>query len=112
MATSKRHAMPVRDNAANTGYRWRDRDPILDLVNSLIEESNMSRLQIAVKCGVSISTLRNWDIGKTKRPQAVTVKFVLEAMGYSLAVQRNRDRSTILVPMNPRTGRPVAPRFT
>lgn len=97
------------DTKANTGYRWRDKDPILDLVNHLIDESHMSLQGISNKCGVSYSTLRNWQVGKTKKPQAVTVKFVLEAIGYSLAVKRNIDNKIALVPMNPRTGDRAVP---
>jgi len=88
-----------RDTKADTGYRWRDRDPILDLVNHLVQQSPMTYTQISVSCGVSQSTLRNWDRGKTKRPQAVTVKFVLRAIGYELAVRRMADNMHVAVPL-------------
>ena len=95
------------DTQQNTGYRWRDKDPILDLVNSLIDESGHSRKWIADQSGISVGTLRNWHRGKTKKPQAVTVKYVLDAIGFSLAVKEHRGSRMLLVPLNPRTGRPM-----
>lgn len=102
MATNRANIIPLRDTASNTGYRWRDRDPILDLINGLVKESGMSFEQISNRCGVSKSTLRNWDVGKTMRPQAVTVKFVLNAIGYDLMVRRKSDRLSTTVPLDHR----------
>lgn len=102
MALAKVNVIPIRDTEGNTGYRWRDRDPILDLVNGLIKDSKMSFEQISNRCGVSKSTLWNWDRGKTKRPQAVTIKFVLNAIGYELTVRRNMDKLSTAVPLTQR----------
>lgn len=58
------------------------RDPVLDQVLDCIESSNHSLTWISAKSGVSVTTLINWRSGKTRRPQNVTIDFVLRACGY------------------------------
>lgn len=97
----------MRDTLSATGYRWRDKDPIIDLIHTLIDDSKMSVQSIAEKSGVSAGTIRNWIGGKTKKPQAVTAKHVLHAIGYDLAVQHRYQKTVLLVPINPRTNEAV-----
>lgn len=67
-------------------YRHIDKDPIIDLVRSEAQNvygSNLSpeALQrIADESGVSVQTIRHWFFGETKRPQSLTIRFVLEAL--------------------------------
>lgn len=97
----------MKDIVSATGYRWRDKDPIIDLIHTLIDDSGEKVKSIAEKSGVSPGTIHNWIGGKTKKPQAVTVKHVLHAIGYDLAVQKRSNRRVTLVPINPRTNEPV-----
>lgn len=85
---------------ANSGYRWRDKDPILYLIIALIAERGMSDYDVAAYSGVSYSTIRNWTMGKTRKPQAVTVKFVLRALGYELAIHDIKGGRLISVPIS------------
>jgi hypothetical protein len=74
------------DTEANSGYRWVSKDPVIDLVMSLIKRSGLSFGQIEERCGVTWQTLRAWERGKTKRPHHTTVTFVLGALGYEYGV--------------------------
>ena len=39
MQTRPANVIPLRDYKSLTGYRWGDKDPILDLINDLIDRS-------------------------------------------------------------------------
>ena len=61
-------------------------DPTMLQVNLLIKNSKMPLTTIAKRCGVSTRCIRNWLDQKTRRPQALTMKFVLQALGYDLRI--------------------------
>jgi DNA-binding phage protein len=61
-------------------------DPTMLQVALLIRNSKLSPRGIAERCGVSYVCIYRWLNGKTRRPQAVTMKFVLRALGYDLRV--------------------------
>ena len=75
------------------GYRFIDRDPILDEITRLISKSGLSLPEI---CDLvhkashsiyrpSITTLSNWQNGTTRRPQNFTITWVAHALGYRRA---------------------------
>lgn len=84
--------MPIRDFKQDTGYRWQDRDEIMDFVVAAINESGLTYTQIANMSGVHQSTLRNWCLGKTKRPMRATLDIVLRKLNYEMRVYRNNRR--------------------
>lgn len=92
---------------SSTGYRWRDKDAILDVINDIIDRGSLSPKTIAERSGVSYSTIHAWMFGKTRKPQAMTARHVLQACGYDLAVQRQTDKKITLIPINPRTNERV-----
>lgn len=65
-----------------TGYRFLDKDPVIDVYRTARERTGMTFAQIALKSGVTEATLRAWDYGATKRPQHLTLRFAMDAMGY------------------------------
>jgi len=65
------------------GYRWKDQDPVLELMNRVITDSGWSLLNIQDKSGVAASTMRKWQLGEVRRPQNFTVESVLTALGYT-----------------------------
>jgi len=72
-----------------SAYRWLEHDPVRDEVVALIEESGMSLEAISRKSGgVSTTTLRRWINGATRRPQNVTLDFVLRGLGYERRIVR------------------------
>ena len=104
-------AIPVRDFKKDVGYRWQNRDPILDLVCALIDNEGWTPKRLEYACGVTAGTIRNWQVGKTRKPQAQTVKFVLAALGYSLSVMRKDGRVTDVPLTSLATGRRAAIRW-
>lgn len=73
-----------------TSYRGLDKDPVLIQVINLVEESPMTLAAIANKSGVAESTIRNWIGGHTRRPQNITMEFVLRAIGYERKIVKLR----------------------
>ena len=61
-------------------------DWMLPIVCKLVIDSGRSFQFISYNCGVSTTTLRSWMSGKTKRPQRITMEFVLRAIGYDMAI--------------------------
>ena len=73
-------------------YNFVDKDPIIDEVRTAIQDSGVSYKYIEDKSGVTDQTLRNWFDGRTRRPQACTVRAVLNCLPhhqYRLQVLRD-----------------------
>jgi|HubBroStandDraft_6_1064221.scaffolds.fasta_scaffold00221_21 transcriptional regulator with XRE-family HTH domain len=66
-------------------YSFIDKDPIIDYIRTIVEESGITYKEIEARSGVTAWTLRNWFSGKTKKPQAATINAVLRCIGYKLA---------------------------
>lgn len=73
--------MPLPKNV--TGYRFLDKDPCVDLFRSAMDRTGMTFQQISEKGGPAVETMRAWDLGTTKRPQHLTFRFAMSAMGFS-----------------------------
>lgn len=67
-------------------YNFVDKDPIIDEIRTVYENSGTNYKWIAEHSGVTPNTLRAWFDGRTKRPQAATINAVLRALGYKLGV--------------------------
>jgi hypothetical protein len=65
-------------------YAFKDKDPIIDTVRTVIEDSGASYRWIELHSGVTANTLNNWFHGSTKRPQTATVIAVLRSLGFTL----------------------------
>jgi hypothetical protein len=92
-------------------YRHIKKDPIIDLIRTeaqregflkggthrtISEDDNQKRSIKALSddSGISSTTLYNWFKGKTKRPQSLSTRFVLEALG--VRVQYVRANGNII----------------
>jgi hypothetical protein len=62
--------------------------PYIDWLFDLMREQNVSKYYIATHGGPCIATLRNWESGRTRSPQLITIRFALRAMGYDLKIVR------------------------
>lgn len=71
-------------------YAFKDKDPVIDRVRTMIEDEGVSYTKIHEASGVSTSTLHNWFNGPTKRPQYSTVAAVVGSQGYELAFVKTR----------------------
>jgi hypothetical protein len=75
-------------------YRHVDKDPIIDTLRTLAQEQGGQKLsheyltKLSYDSGISVTTLHAWFGGSTRRPQHLTVKFVLEALGCSMQIVR------------------------
>ena len=88
MAATRNLAHLSRD----TGYRWQDADPVLEFIRNDITDSGWPLTYVAERSGVSVSTLRNWQNGKTKHPQNVTVEAVLRGLGWRREIRKAGKR--------------------
>ena len=65
-------------------YSFIDKDPIIDEVRTMVNDSGANYKWIEDHSGVTAQTLRNWFGGTTKKPQAATLNAVARALGYKL----------------------------
>lgn len=82
----------------DTGYRWADRDPVLEFITKDITDSGWPLSYLAERSGVSVSTLSNWQKGKVKHPANFTVR----SRAYSPRLDsQNRPRTNLMPHRNP-----------
>jgi hypothetical protein len=67
-------------------YNFIDKDPMIDEVRTIVEQSGATYQWINSTSGVSITTISKWFDGSTRRPQAATMNAVLRSLGYKLGV--------------------------
>lgn len=77
-ATARGYLRPYKS------YVFRAKDPIIDTVRTITQDSGLTFKQIHEKSGVSTSTLYNWFHGRTRRPQFCTVEATGRACGKTL----------------------------
>ncbi len=78
-------------------YNFVDKDPIVDLLRTIVNDTGMSYKEIADKSGVSQTTLSKWFYGDVKRPQHATVMAVMRAMGYDMKLVRMVQKPQLVV---------------
>jgi len=71
------------------GYNFKDKDEIIDLLRTAVDDSGMSWQQISEVTGVSVSTLYKWFQGDTLRPQVPTVAAVSRLFGLKITLVRS-----------------------
>jgi hypothetical protein len=90
---------------AKADYRFfregEEKDPMIHaLMTEAQRQGNLGPEQmekIAYDSGVSVGTLYGWWFGKTRHPQALTIRFVAEALDCQLKLVRN-DGTTVKEP--------------
>ena len=83
-------------------YNFIDKDPIIDEVRSVFQESGVNYSWIEEHSGVCRMTLKNWFTGETRRPQAATINAVLRSLGFKLTVAPYEAQEKIkIVPAMP-----------
>lgn len=80
-------------------YSFRDKDPIIDKLRTMVQDEGVKYSDISEESGVSTSTIYNWFHGTTLRPQFASVMAVTRALGYDLQVVKadTTARSKILI---------------
>lgn len=82
MSKVRHHHAKSRKNGAVTGYRFLDKDPIIDVFREAMRQSGKTASKIADDAGLARTTTRGWDVGDTRRPQHVTLRAAMAACGY------------------------------
>jgi DNA-binding phage protein len=77
-----------RVNAGYNTYRFRDKDPVIDMLRTRFQDGKYTYVGVAADSGVTESTLRNWFGGKTRKPQFATVQAVARAMAMNFKMQK------------------------
>jgi hypothetical protein len=78
-------------------YSFVDKDPLIDHIRTVIQDSKLSIMAIVEKSGVSYGTINAWLYGTTRRPQAASINAVLRACEYKLNISPI-DAPMIIVP--------------
>lgn len=63
-------------------YRFVDKDPVIDAIRTVVQDVGLKHGTVAVLAGVAPTTLQNWFVGSTRRPNNATVTAVSAALGY------------------------------
>ena len=72
-------------------YSFVDKDPVINVIRTRVEDKNISLDWIAHHSGVSRTTIANWFYGNVKSPKHTTVAAVCRAIG--LAIEFNECTS-------------------
>jgi transcriptional regulator with XRE-family HTH domain len=78
-------------------YNFTDKDPIIDYLRTVINDSHITLKKIGDESGVNPTTISNWLYGKTKRPQAASINAVLRVLGHKLNISQ-LDAPMMIVP--------------
>jgi transcriptional regulator with XRE-family HTH domain len=80
----------------HTGYRFKDKDPIIGLLQAAYEQSGLSLKDLATASTMSVGSLGGWFSGDVRRPQHASVKFVARALNLDLALYNSQTRETFV----------------
>ena len=62
-------------------YNFIDKDPIIDVMRTAIQDQGLSLDEVAELAEMSVATLWSWFHGKTKKPQYASIYNVCLALG-------------------------------
>ena len=64
-------------------YSFKDKDPAIDALRTIVADEGVSYTDIYASSGVTTRTLWGWFHGATRRPQHATIMAVAIALGYN-----------------------------
>lgn len=67
-------------------YSFKDKDPVIDRLRTVIQDESATYKEIHENSGVSVTTLYNWFSGTTLRPQYASIMAVVRALGYDMQI--------------------------
>lgn len=82
-------------------YNFVDKDPIIDELRTMIQATEISYKEIERRSGVATATLNAWFKGRTKRPQAATVRAVARCMGADLTLVVWQEPAAVVAEARP-----------
>ena len=80
-------------------YNFMEKDPIIDEIRTVYEDSGVNYKWIEDNSGVTSATLANWFSGKTRKPQAATINAVLRSLGFKLGIVPHTQQVRIVPTM-------------
>jgi transcriptional regulator with XRE-family HTH domain len=83
-------------------YSFLDKDPMIDQVRTIIQDSRMTYKALSAASSVSVQTISRWLDGQTRKPQAATFNAVLRACGYKLSIRPIAEAEIIAPTINMR----------
>jgi transcriptional regulator with XRE-family HTH domain len=69
-------------------YQFIDKDPMIDFVRTVIQDSGWTLKRISEESDVNVQTISRWLYGDTKNPRASSVNAVLRAIDYKLDITK------------------------
>jgi transcriptional regulator with XRE-family HTH domain len=72
----------MRSLGVYKSYNFKNKDPAIDELRTVVKDEGVSYQQISDASGVSSGTMYNWFHGATRRPQHASIMAVARAMGY------------------------------
>lgn len=79
-----------------TGYRFLDKDPIIDDYREAVRKSGMTRKEIEGHGGPKARTQLAWDKGDVRKPQSLSMASAMQIMGYLRAWINGETKDTIM----------------
>jgi len=76
-------------------YSFKDKDPAIDMLRTAIKDEGATYKEIHETSDVSVSSLKGWFDGKTRRPHHATMAAVAGALGYDFKLVKQRGRSAV-----------------
>ncbi len=77
-------------------YSFRDKDPIIDRMRTVIADEGLSHTELHMLSDVSTATMYNWFNGKTRRPTHACVAAILGAMGYDMHLVKRKGSAKVV----------------
>lgn len=73
-------------------YSFTRQDPVIkNVILPMVQRSNQSYGQISRESGVSRSTMKHWETGKTRCPKFATIMAVARSVGYDMKFYRKKE---------------------
>lgn len=69
-------------------YNFKDKDPIIDTMRTIVQNSGVTYRDIQDASGVSTSCLWGWFNGATRRPSHAAIVAVAHSLGYQITITR------------------------
>ena len=76
-------------------YNFKDKDPIIDRMRTIVQDSRLSYKEIREITGVSTGCLRGWFDGATRRPTFAALAAVARGLGYDFYLRRPETRKVM-----------------
>lgn len=76
-------------------YNFREKDPVIDELRTLVRDAGASYREINNESGVSTGCLYGWFNGATRRPSHAAVAAVAGALGYEMTFTKRAGAKVI-----------------